>query len=423
MPKSVVPSYYGQLPDGDLRFNDSINWFKQGMEIRNPMTEEGIVEDWEKATKIWEKSFTSRLLQPKPQKPSENKLNDPPQDGEDEVMEIDNPDEDEGGILVEHPLLMTEPGANPTKNREKTCELAMESWGAPAFFMVKSGVSAAFASGKASALVVDVGAASTNITAVHDGLILKKSVQRTPLAGNFVTNQLRTFLSQQNPPVKVTPHFMIQNKQPVEPGAPANATLRNTDGITNSFIRLQEDRVLQNMKEYAVQIYPQGKLSAASPDILSQFSNQPRPFEFPDGYNLALGTERFKVVEGLFDPVAAYTDSGNRISDGAKSIVACIKASLEQVDVDVRMHLLQNVVVTGGSSLLVGFTERLNNELTAMYPSARVRLSAAGNVYERSYGPWLGGSILASLGTFHQMWISKKEYDEFGANIVEKRCK
>lgn len=392
------------------------------MEIRNPMAE-GIVEDWDTAQKIWEKSFTSRLLQPKGKSPSQNNLNDPPKPGEeDEHMDVDNED-NEGGILSEHPLLMTEPGANPGKNREKACELAMETWNAPAFFMVKAGVSAAFASGKASALVVDVGAASTNITAVHDGLVLKKSVQRTPLAGNFVTNQLRLFLAQQNPPVTVRPHFMIQGKQIVEPGAPASATLRSTDGITDSFMKLQQDRVLHNMKEYAVQTYPQGKLSSASPDILSTFSNQPRTFEFPDGYNIALGAERFKVVEGLFDPSAAYTDPSDSTSEGAKSIIACIKASLDQVDVDVRMQLLQNVVVTGGSSLLVGFTERLNNELTTMYPSARVRLSAAGNVYERSYGPWLGGSILASLGTFHQMWISKKEYEEFGANIVEKRCK
>jgi actin-related protein len=31
---------------------------------------------------------------------------------------------------------------------------------------------------------------------------------------------------------------------------------------------------------------------------------------------------------------------------------------------------------------------------------------------ERRFGSWIGGSILASLGTFHQMWISKKEYEE-----------
>merc|ERR1711862_20151 len=31
---------------------------------------------------------------------------------------------------------------------------------------------------------------------------------------------------------------------------------------------------------------------------------------------------------------------------------------------------------------------------------------------ERKYSVWIGGSILASLSTFQQMWISKQEYDE-----------
>jgi Actin len=29
---------------------------------------------------------------------------------------------------------------------------------------------------------------------------------------------------------------------------------------------------------------------------------------------------------------------------------------------------------------------------------------------ERQYSAWIGGSILASLGTFHQLWISRAEY-------------
>ena len=41
---------------------------------------------------------------------------------------------------------------------------------------------------------------------------------------------------------------------------------------------------------------------------------------------------------------------------------------------------------------------------------AQVKIHAPGNPTERRYGGWLGGSILASLGTFHQLWISKEEW-------------
>ncbi|MCK5259453.1 MAG: PEP-CTERM sorting domain-containing protein [Candidatus Omnitrophica bacterium] len=47
-----------------------------------------------------------------------------------------------------------------------------------------------------------------------------------------------------------------------------------------------------------------------------------------------------------------------------------------------------------------------------------------------SSGAWLdlalqgqdGGSILASLSTFQQMWISKGEYDDSGPSIVHRKC-
>lgn len=38
------------------------------------------------------------------------------------------------------------------------------------------------------------------------------------------------------------------------------------------------------------------------------------------------------------------------------------------------------------------------------------------------FAPWIGGSILASLGTFQQMWISKQEYEEGGKQVVERKC-
>lgn len=67
-----------------------------------------------------------------------------------------------------------------------------------------------------------------------------------------------------------------------------------------------------------------------------------------------------------------------------------------------------------------GITDRLQQELTNMAPSSmRVRVIAPP---ERKYSVWIGGSILASLSTFQQMWISKQEYDESGPSIVHRKC-
>lgn len=143
----------------------------------------------------------------------------------------------------------------------------------------------------------------------------------------------------------------------------------------------------------------------------------------PDGYNQLFGVERYRAVESLFDVKMAISDPSNPAPSPSQTLPALIQHSLSQVDVDIRPHLLANIVVVGGSSLIYGINDRLKQELEALYPGPRVRIFSPGNVVERKFSSWIGGSILASLGTFHQMWISKKEYDEHGPGIVEKRCK
>jgi actin-related protein 4 len=217
---------------------------------------------------------------------------------------------------------------------------------------------------------------------------------------------------------------MVQSKTPVEAGAPAQAIYKKFDvPPTASFRRLQEDRVLTEFKESVVQVWTgPGRLNSGSNEEIAK-GQPPRPFEMPDGWNQVFGAERFKAAEALFDAKAALVEGDEARPKDDQTIPAMVQAAINAVDVDQRPNLLGNIVVTGASSLLYGFNERLNNEISAIYPSLRVRLHAPGNTVERKYAAWVGGSILGSLGTFHQMWISKKEYEEHGAGIVEKRCK
>ncbi|KAJ5894447.1 hypothetical protein N7495_006138 [Penicillium taxi] len=435
-PKSLITTYYGKYnADGQdkLIFGDDLFVGpRPGISVHNPIGKDGIVEDWDMAEKVWEYSFTSRLTDAvKPGNPFQNGLNDVSSEELPTEMDVES---DEKPLLADSPLLMTEPGWNPAKAREKTIEIAMEKWGSPAFYLARSGVLSAFASGKASALVIDIGASNISITPVFDGLILKRGVQHSPLGGDYISSQIRALLKRNSPqPITITPHYLISSKTAVEAGQPPQAKYKNLSADKApdaSYRALLEERTLAEFKECVVQVWPgPTKLSATGPNgVLNEDlarTSPPRPFEFPDGYNQVFGADRFRAVESLFDAKAAIPDPDSPFPapTQAQTIPELVKASLSGVDVDIRPHLLANVVVTGGSSLLYGFTERLNQELVALFPGPRVRISAPGNITERRFGSWIGGSILASLGTFHQMWISKKEYDEHGANIVEKRCK
>ena len=69
--------------------------------------------------------------------------------------------------------------------------------------------------------------------------------------------------------------------------------------------------------------------------------------------------------------------------------------------------------------MYAGIADRMSKEITALAPaSMKVKIIAPP---ERN-SVWISGSILSSLSTFQQMWISKQEYDESGPSIVHRKC-
>lgn len=94
--------------------------------------------------------------------------------------------------------------------------------------------------------------------------------------------------------------------------------------------------------------------------------------------------------------------------------------SIIKCDIDVRKELFSNIVMSGGTTMFNGIAERLNKEVTALAPAAmKVKIYAPP---ERKFLVWIGGSILSSLSTFQNMWITKSEYEETGPTIVHRKC-
>lgn len=97
--------------------------------------------------------------------------------------------------------------------------------------------------------------------------------------------------------------------------------------------------------------------------------------------------------------------------------------SIFSIDVDHRAVLLQNIVLIGRGSTIPGLVDRLNQELALKIPGNKLKIHSPGNGIERKYSAWLGGSVLASLGTFHQLWVGKDEWEEHGpAILAQSEC-
>merc|ERR1712201_68988 len=137
-----------------------------------------------------------------------------------------------------------------------------------------------------------------------------------------------------------------------------------------------------------------------------------KTYELPDGNIITVGSERFRCPEVLFQPSFVGKEASGIHDTTFQSIMKC--------DVDIRRDLYSNVVLSGGTTMFPGIADRVKKELTALAQSTMTIKIVAPP--ERKYSVWIGGSILASLSTFEEMWVTKEEYDDSGPSIVHRKC-
>ncbi|KAF9423041.1 Actin-like 6A, partial [Podila epigama] len=269
-----------------------------------------------------------------------------------------------------------------------------------------------FSSGRPHALVVDSGGDMTSVVPVYDGYVLRKGIVRQALGGDVLSEQVLQQFKESN--VDVVPQYLVAKKSPVEVGQKPIVKLRDRPA-TASYHKAMQMRVIHDYKESVCQV-------AETTYNEQNISGRPqKPYELPDGYNQNFGVDRFKIPEIMFNP-KDFLKNPTLEQENFIGLPKLIFNSAQSCDVDFRPTLFGNIVLTGGNTLFPAFGDRLHWELNSIPHSYKVKLHAPGNTVERKCGAWLGGSILASLGTFHQLWISRKEYDETGPSIVTKKC-
>ena len=149
-----------------------------------------------------------------------------------------------------------------------------------------------------------------------------------------------------------------------------------------------------------------------APQSYETAESSPHLFELPDGKTISLDSERFRCAEILFKP--------SLIGQEDLGIHHAVYDTIMKCDMDLRRDFMGNMILAGGSTMMNGFDDRLQYEMTNLFPSTMKSKVIAPP--ERKYMGWIGGSILASLSTFQQMWISREEYDETGPSIVHRKC-
>ncbi|KAJ2908039.1 NuA4 histone acetyltransferase subunit [Coemansia aciculifera] len=359
---------------------ESATW-RAGMEIGGPL-EHGLVSDWDMYEKIWEYAVKSRLhVRPE-----------------------------------EHPVMVSEAAWNTSSLRAKLVEMAFEKFNSPAFYVCKTPVLSAFGAGKHTALVVDVGGQMTSTCAVYEGFCLTKTLVKQEVGGELISEQILERLKGDYK-YELTPLFDIKSKALVETLKQPAVLRYNREGTTESYLKDMRLRAMPEFKESVCEIIERPY------DVALVNSKPQKPFEFPDGFNISVGAMRYAVPEILFNPNQFLSKRPKRLEGvGLLGVHEMAVKSVFNSDVDLRPQLLNNVVMAGGSTLFPCFHDRLVVMLQDACPGSRIKFYSLPSKTERKATAWLGGSVLASLGTFHQLWISRAEYDEHGASIVDKKC-
>ena len=212
------------------------------------------------------------------------------------------------------------------------------------------------------------------------------------------------------------PTYMIKSKTEVDEGETPVFTKRDHPELTDTYKNYMKKLLFQDFQKTVLQV-------SDSPYNKDELDNLPSvTYEFPTGANRSVTSERFRIAEGLFDTAHIRTLKG---IEGTTSLAApnVINTSIGMCDIDIRPGLYNSVIVVGGTTLINGYVERLNRELLQKTPNnIRLKLVSNNQASERRFSSWIGGSILGSLGSFQQMWISKQEYEESGKVIIEKKC-
>jgi len=264
-------------------------------------------------------------------------------------------------LYCTHPLF-------PKDDLERLFELFLEKYQCMAFYPVIDSLCTLYSGGFQTGLVIEIGDSSTRVIPIYEGYILDHAIRVMDMGGKILTKNMEK---------------IVQDST----GFSVDSSLRR------ELIRALKERACFVSLDYK--------------EDLKRADEYQKQYSMPDGSTLTLSKERFMVPEIVFDPKEEYEE---------KPLPKVVLDVIEACDVDIRPALLNNIFLSGGSSMFPNFKSRMYQELELELARRKksdqvIRIIAPR---ERTFSVWVGGSILATIPEFSENWITRAEYFKEG---------
>ena len=267
-------------------------------------------------------------------------------------------------------IVMSEPIETTKETRTCYAEVLFETFHVPSIFIASSPLLALYSTCQTVGIVLDVGDSYAQVSSIYEWTQMPQTLIKNDLSGSTISKFFQNCLKD------------------------SSYQFSGASGLN----------IARQIKERVGFVSPDYELS------LSQDGEKTMNYQIGPDSVIKIGKERFMCPEVLFKP--------NLMNLDCDSIPSMIYESFMRSDIGLRKELLQNVVLSSGTTLLKGFEDRLKKELMTLFEDQPFNINASP---KRLHSVWIGGSIVGSLALFPQMVVTRDEYREVGPTALMRR--
>ena len=274
-----------------------------------------------------------------------------------------------------HSIIISESPSNTNKNREKLAELIFEYFSFSGLYIQNKAVLKCLSNGKFSGININIGESGTHITPIFDLFKLSSATISYDIGGQDLTEIMAKELSKTNP-------------------------------------KLSEWKYRNIIEDIKAKVCHTCTCSSYFDELSEENCKFPVDYKLPDGKNITIKHLTIKCPEILFRP--------SLINKSGVGLSSLFIQSIEKCDMDIKEELLNNIILTGGTSQMHNLKERLNHDIVELLSSSfkdKVEI-VKEDYFSKNINSCSGAALVSEF--LNNNFIYKADYLEYGDSIIHR---